>query len=61
MNDALEYLVDYYLDADGKFIFTAHYLKRRGHCCENGCRHCPYGFTKMPPEEETKDSGGQYE
>jgi len=37
---------DYYIDADGKFVFTAHYLKKRGYCCQNGCIHCPYGFKK---------------
>jgi hypothetical protein len=26
----------------GLMVFTeAHHL-RRGHCCGNGCRHCPY-------------------
>ncbi|MBV9957472.1 MAG: hypothetical protein JO360_03590 [Acidobacteria bacterium] len=38
--------LDYYLE-DGLMVFTAHYLKRRGYCCANGCRHCPY-------QEETK-------
>lgn len=37
---------DYYLDESGLMVFTAQYLKRRGYCCENGCRHCPYGYTK---------------
>jgi hypothetical protein len=23
-------------------VFTAAYLLRRGMCCGNGCRHCPY-------------------
>ena len=23
-------------------VFTAAYHLRRGYCCENGCRHCPY-------------------
>jgi len=36
---------DYYYE-DGKLVFTAHYLKKRGYCCKNGCRHCPYGFKK---------------
>ena len=22
----------------------------RGSCCGNGCRHCPYGHAKVPPE-----------
>ncbi len=33
---------DYYLDENGLVVFTAAYLLRRGYCCENGCRHCPY-------------------
>jgi hypothetical protein len=24
-------------------VFTARFLRRRGYCCGNGCRHCPYG------------------
>ena len=27
---------------NGLYVFTASYLKRRGYCCDNGCRHCPY-------------------
>ena len=37
--------VDYYIE-DGNYVFTEHYLKKRGYCCESGCRHCPYGFKK---------------
>jgi hypothetical protein len=37
--------VDYYME-DGKFVFTASFHLRRGHCCESGCRHCPYGYSK---------------
>ena len=33
---------DYYFE-NGLMVMTAHYLKRRGFCCGNGCRHCPYG------------------
>jgi hypothetical protein len=32
---------DYYLEG-GWLVFTAHFLRRRGYCCANGCRHCPY-------------------
>lgn len=32
---------DYYIE-NGAFVFTANYLRRRGYCCNNGCRHCPY-------------------
>lgn len=33
--------LDYYLE-NGLFVFTAAFLRRRGYCCESGCRHCPY-------------------
>ena len=39
---------DYYLD-HGLMVFTARYHLRRGYCCEQGCRHCPY-------TEERKDN-----
>ena len=32
---------DYYLQGDA-MVFTADYLRRRGYCCDSGCRHCPY-------------------
>jgi len=33
--------VDYYIE-NGLFVFTKYYLQKRGYCCENDCRHCPY-------------------
>ncbi|MEB3204028.1 MAG: DUF5522 domain-containing protein [Candidatus Sericytochromatia bacterium] len=33
--------VDYTLER-GLMVFTADYLRRRGFCCRNGCRHCPW-------------------
>ena len=32
---------DYYLE-NGLFVFTAAFLRKRGYCCDSGCRHCPY-------------------
>ncbi|MCO6045782.1 DUF5522 domain-containing protein [Aeoliella sp. ICT_H6.2] len=32
---------DYYIE-QGRVVFTAGYLLRRGKCCGSGCRHCPY-------------------
>jgi hypothetical protein len=34
---------DYYLE-NGFFVFTESFHRKRGRCCESGCRHCPYGF-----------------
>lgn len=33
--------VDYYFE-NGLMVLTEHFLKKRGYCCKNGCRHCPY-------------------
>lgn len=33
---------DYYIDENGKVIFTEEYHLRRGRCCGSGCKHCPY-------------------
>jgi hypothetical protein len=38
--------IDYYINAEGKYVFTEHYLLKRGRCCSNGCLHCPYGYKK---------------
>ena len=35
---------DFYLSPEGYVIFTEQYHLKRGHCCQSGCRHCPYGF-----------------
>ena len=33
--------VDYYKEGD-RVVFTALFHSKRGHCCGNSCRHCPY-------------------
>jgi hypothetical protein len=40
--DKLQKGVDYYMDPAGFRIMTEFYLAKRGYCCSNGCRHCPY-------------------
>jgi hypothetical protein len=32
---------DFYIE-NGNYVFTAAFLLKRGYCCNNGCRHCPY-------------------
>lgn len=34
---------DFYYDEKGNLIFREHFLLKRGFCCGNYCRHCPYG------------------
>jgi hypothetical protein len=35
---------DYYISEQGFKVFTEKYHLKRGYCCKNNCRHCPYGF-----------------
>jgi hypothetical protein len=41
---------DYYWEGEA-MVFTTRYLLLRGYCCENGCRHCPYGGRKLPNDQ----------
>ncbi|MEO7971246.1 MAG: DUF5522 domain-containing protein [bacterium] len=43
--DSLVEVDDYYFEGT-LMVFTERFLLRRGFCCESGCRHCPYGFSK---------------
>lgn len=35
---------DFYFTQEGFKVFTEKYLLKQGHCCNNNCRHCPYGY-----------------
>ena len=51
---------DFYLSKEGYRVMTESYLVRRGYCCSNGCKHCPYdpiaqkGTRKLRPEVAKK-------
>ncbi len=45
---ALTEHIDYYFNKDGLMVLTEKYLKERGFCCGNGCRHCPYNYEQVP-------------
>jgi hypothetical protein len=34
---------DYYFSPEGFLVFTEQYHRKRGYCCGNRCRHCPFG------------------
>jgi primosomal protein N' len=45
--------LDYYLEK-GNWVFTEHFLLKRGYCCGSGCRHCPYPV-KTPPQNRNTE------
>jgi hypothetical protein len=40
-NTAIKEGEDFYLE-NGFRVMTKQFLTKRGYCCGNGCRHCPY-------------------
>ncbi len=44
---------DYYFE-NGLMVMTAYYLLRRGYCCGNRCRHCPYNEKGNKKNENPK-------
>ena len=47
-----EHKADHYINQDGNFVFTAAYHLRRGYCCKNECKHCPWGYKKDKTNEK---------
>lgn len=45
---------DYEILPDGRLVFLAAYLLKRGYCCGNGCLNCPFGYVNVA---EPKRSG----
>ena len=46
--------VDYYVNEDGLVVLTEKYLRERGYCCGNGCKHCPYEYENVPEPKRTE-------
>ncbi len=36
--------VDFYFNEDGLMVFTEACHRKRGSCCKNKCKHCPWGY-----------------
>ena len=46
---------DFYLDEQGRTVFTEHYNRSRGFCCFLACRHCPWGQAGRTPAQAFAD------
>lgn len=52
--------VDYTMNPQGYRIMTELFLVKRGYCCSNGCKNCPYspkavkGNRTLRPDVENK-------
>jgi len=46
--------VDYYFNEQGLMVFTAAYHLKRGYCCKNRCKHCPWNYGKENKQATSK-------
>lgn len=44
---------DYYWE-NGYIVFTSAYHLKRGNCCKNQCRHCPWNYGRNKTKKEKK-------
>ena len=52
--EALKEGTDFYYNEAGYLVFTEAYHLKKGYCCGNGCRHCPYRFENVPEPRRTE-------
>jgi biotin synthase-like enzyme len=51
--------LDYYFNSQGLMVFTAAYHLKRGYCCKNGCKHCPWSYGKNKGLKSSKPTINQ--
>ena len=44
---------DYYFNQDGLMVLTAAFHLKKGFCCGNGCKHCPYDYINVKEPHRT--------
>ena len=50
-------LGDYYFSPEGFLVFTEQYHRKRGYCCGNRCKHCPFGHEAVNPGSPRRRPG----
>ncbi len=54
MDEQLTEGQDFYYNEDGYVVLTESYHLKKGFCCGNGCRHCPYEFDAVPEPKRSE-------
>ena len=45
---------DFYYNEQGYMVLTAKCHLKRGNCCGNGCKHCPFDFANVPEPKRSE-------
>ena len=39
---------DFYYNGEGYIVLTEKFHLKKGYCCGNGCKHCPFNYESVP-------------
>ena len=45
---------DFYYNDQGYIVLTEQFHLKKGYCCGNGCKHCPYNYEAVPEPKRTE-------
>ncbi len=45
---------DFYYSEEGYIVLTEAYHLKKGHCCGNGCLHCPFNYSAVPEPKKSE-------
>lgn len=45
---------DFYYNEQGYVVLTEKYHLKKGFCCGNGCKHCPYSYVNVPEPKRSE-------
>lgn len=45
---------DFYYNDQGYMVLTEKFHLKKGFCCGNGCKHCPYQYVNVPEPRRTE-------
>lgn len=45
---------DFYYNKEGYIVLTEKFHLKKGFCCGNGCKHCPYEYQNVPEPKRTE-------
>lgn len=48
---------DFYFNEKGLMVLTEKYHLKRGTCCGNRCKHCPYDWCNVKDLSTNRDKG----
>ena len=51
---------EFYLSPEGYIIYTENYHLKRGYCCKNGCKHCPFGYNKKTGKFDNEKKNSKF-